>query len=281
MVLQPKVEGSQRINSRGGMTETTIQTDLETTHSGIPLHPTDILMSLIIALLAPMFLAVSGGNINYARMAAIETVNAYRIRNNADLLLVAQIVAFGFAALGSLSLAMADNLSLSMTLRLRANANACHRSAEQNRRALNASAPDTATTPFEPPAEPDEDHDEAAVIAGVAAAQKLVAEAQARMQTEAAPIAHPATPAQTLAATQAVAAPMTAEQQWQSMWASAAVNVAAEFTADLPNLPPAERKAATMRAAALSSSANQLLSGAVAPRLRPGDLNALLRPGAR
>jgi hypothetical protein len=267
------------------MTETTtIQTEPETTGPAIPVHPTDILMSLIIALLAPMFLAVSGGNINYARMAAIETVNAYRIRNNADMLLVAQIVAFGFAALGSLSLAMADNLSLSMTLRLRANANACHRSAEQSRRALNANAADTATaatTPFEPSAEPDEDPNEAAVIAGVAAAQELVAEAQARMQTEAAPIARPAIPAQTLAAPQTVAAPMTPEQQWQSMWASAAVDVAAEFTADLPNLPPAERKAATMRAAALSSSANQLLSGAVAPRLRPGDLNALLRPGAR
>jgi hypothetical protein len=263
------------------MTETTIHTEPETTGPAIPVHPTDILMSLIIALLAPMFLAVSGGNINYARMAAIETVNAYRIRNNADLLLVAQIVAFGFAALGSLSLAMADNLSLSMTLRLRTNANACHRSAEQNRRALNANAPDTATTPFEPPAEPDEDLNEAAVIAGVAAAQERAAETQARMQTEAPPIAHPAIPAQTLAAPQTIAAPMTAEQQWRSMWASAAVDVAAEFTADLPNLPPAERKAATMRAAALSSSANQLLSGAVAPRLRPGDLNALLRPSAR
>jgi hypothetical protein len=279
MILQPKVEEPAFIDNRGGMTETTtIQTEPETTGPAIPVHPTDILMSLIIALLAPMFFAVSGGNINYARMAAIETVNAYRIRNNADLLLVAQIVAFGFAALGSLSLAMADNLSLSMTLRLRTNANACHRSAELSRRALNANAPGTATaatTPFEPSAEPDEDHNEAAVIAGVAAAQKLVAEAQARMQTEAAPIARPASPAQT------VAAPMTAEQRWQSMWASAAVDVAAEFTADLPNLPPGERKAATMRAAALSSSANQLLSGAVAPRLRPGDLNALLRPSAR
>jgi hypothetical protein len=135
---------------------------------------------------------------------------------------------------------MADNLSLSMTLRLRTNANACHRSAEQSRRALNANAPDTATaatTPFKPPAEPDEDHNEAVVIAGVAAAQKRAAEAQARMQTAAPPIARPAIPAQTLAAPQTVAAPMTPEQQWQSMWASAAVDVAAEFTADLPNLP--------------------------------------------
>jgi hypothetical protein len=262
-------------------TTTPIKPATEAVH--IPVDPRDILMSLVVALLAPMFLAVSGGNINYARMAAIETVNGYRIRNSADLLSVAQIIAFGFAALGSLSLAMADNLSLSMTLRLRANANACHRSAEQNRRTLSANPRDTATAaitraappgepPVELPADPDEDLYEAEVIASVAAAQKLAAETQTRIQTETSPAARPLTPAQT------AASPLTAEQQRQAIWASAAAFVAAEFTADLPNLPPAERKVATMRAAALSSCANHLLSGAVEPRLRPGDLNAMTRP---
>ena len=84
-----------------------------------PLCPADILMTLIAALLAPMFLAVSAGDIGLARAAAIETVNAYRARNHADLIAVAQIVAFGLAALGSLSLSLADDLSLSMALRLR------------------------------------------------------------------------------------------------------------------------------------------------------------------
>jgi hypothetical protein len=258
-------------------TTTPIKSATDAAH--ISVDPRDILMSLIVALLAPMFLAVSGGNINYARMAAIETVNGYSIRNSAGLLSVAQIIAFGFAALGSLSLAMADNLSLSMTLRLRANANACHRSAEQSRRALSENPPDTtiaATTrtapPGEPPAEPEDDLDEAAVIASVAAAQKRAAETQTRIQTEAPSAARSSTPAQSAAATE------TADQQRQAMWASAAAFVAAEFTAELPNLPPAERKVATMRAAALSSCANHLLSGAVEPRLRPGDLNAMIRP---
>jgi hypothetical protein len=83
-----------------------------------------------------MFLDVSGGDIGFARAAALETVNAYRTRNAADLVSIAQIVAFDLAALGSLSLSMADNLSLSVTLRLRGNANALNRSAEHNRRAL-------------------------------------------------------------------------------------------------------------------------------------------------
>jgi hypothetical protein len=47
-------------------------------------------------------------------MAAIGTVNAYRARNHADLIAIAQIIAFGPAALGSLSLSMADDISLSM-----------------------------------------------------------------------------------------------------------------------------------------------------------------------
>jgi hypothetical protein len=121
------------------MTQTTT-TDTEAapdagTGRDIPIHPTDILIALIVACLAPMFLGASGGDVGFARMAAMETLNAYRARNQADLLAVAQIVGFGLAVLGSLSLSMAEDISLTMTLRLRGNANALHRSAEQLRRA--------------------------------------------------------------------------------------------------------------------------------------------------
>ena len=44
------------------------------------------------------------------------------------------------------------------------------------------------------------------------------------------------------------------------MWGSAAASVAEEYAASLPRLPPAERKMATVRAAALSSAANDLLA---------------------
>ncbi|MDR3533150.1 MAG: hypothetical protein P4L90_21655, partial [Rhodopila sp.] len=92
------------------MTETTISTEV-TTGSDLPLHPSDILSNLIVAFLAPMFLGVSAGDIGFARLAAIETVNAYQARNQADLVAIAQIIGFGLAALGSLSLSMADNIS--------------------------------------------------------------------------------------------------------------------------------------------------------------------------
>jgi hypothetical protein len=106
------------------------------TGSDLQIHPSHILMRLIVAFLAPMFLTASGGDISFARMAVVETVNAYRAPDHMDLMSIAQVIACGLSALGSLSLAMADDLSLSMTLRLRGNAVALNRSAEQNRRTL-------------------------------------------------------------------------------------------------------------------------------------------------
>jgi hypothetical protein len=109
--------------------------------SAAPANPTDILMRFIIACLTPMFLGVSGGDVSMARMAAEGTVAAYAARNQADMIIVAQIIAFGLAALGSLSLSMADDLSIAMALRLRGNAIGLNRAAEQNRRALRESRP--------------------------------------------------------------------------------------------------------------------------------------------
>jgi hypothetical protein len=59
--------------------------------------------------------------------------------------------------------------------------------------------------------------------------------------------------------------PKAAEKRHRAMWAIAMVNEASEITASIPNLPPAERNAAAIRAAAPSSAANQLLAGVDAP----------------
>jgi hypothetical protein len=230
------------------------------TRSGSPLHPSDILMNLIVALLAPMFLAVTGGDIAYARMAAIGTVNAYRIRNQADLISIAQIIGFGLAALGSLSLSMADDISLSMTLRLRGNANALNRSAEQNRRALGKSRNDD-PSPHHAAPEADPEFqatlDDAEMIASVTAATRQPAATalehnRPRAQAIPAPTASP-TPA------------LTAERRHQAMRAIAMVKEASELTASIPNLPITEREAASFRVAALGSAANELLTGASSP----------------
>jgi hypothetical protein len=236
---------------------TEIATEVE---AEIPLHPSDILMSLIVALLAPMFLCVSAGDIGMARMAAIETVNAYRARNYADLVAVAQIIAFGLAALGSLSLSMDDDISLSMTLRLRGNANALNRSAEQNRRALRESRHDGATTTPTPampiPSIMDEDRNEFESFLTPEAEQQLASEAQARLQDPRDAIDQASIPL-----LRPNAAPTDAEKRNQAMWAIAMVKESGEIAASIPNLPPSERRAATIRAAALSGCANELLYG--------------------
>jgi hypothetical protein len=143
-----------------------------------PQSAADVFINLIVAFLAPMFLSVAGGDINFARAAAIETINAFRVRSNADLLSVAQIIAFGLAALGSLSLSMADDLSTSMVIRLRANAVSANRASEQCRRALLQPCFDTAAPV--PPQDDDMLPDAAAIAATAEQARKQAAETNNR-----------------------------------------------------------------------------------------------------
>jgi hypothetical protein len=242
-------------------------------------HPGGVLLHLIAALLAPIFLGVTAGDVTLARMAAIETINDYRARNNTDLVAIAQIVGCGLAALGSLSQSMADDLSLSMTLRLRGSAVSLNRSAEQNRRVLNAPlpadpdpihpawAPEFPAAAFpaaEVPAAEASAHPEPEPFLSSTAEQQLAAESLARLETPSR-IPHPAptrTPARIAALTTDL---KTAEKRHQEMWAIAMASEASEITAGIPHLPPAERATASFRASALSSTANQLLTGGGAP----------------
>jgi hypothetical protein len=226
------------------MTEPTIP---PSTAPATDIHPSDILVHLIVTLLAPMFLIASNGDITFARMAALETLNAYQARDHVDLIAIAQIVACGLAALGSLSLSMTDDISLSMTLRLRGNAVALNRAAEQNRKALQASRPDSTPVPSVEKFNAADEQYEAEVLASVAQMQKRVAETTNQLQA-------PQTPP--------APAPRTE-------WAAAMSDVAGEYTASLIHLPAEERKIASLRAAALSSCANQLLTGDAPPRPRP------------
>lgn len=242
-------------------------------------RPGDILMSRLVASLVPMLLSSSGGDITLARGAAIETVNAYRPRNHADLIAIAQIIAFGLAALSSLGFSMVDGLSLATTLRLRGNANALNRSAEQNRRALSQTPrvrgkSDCAGVPGTAAAEPAAATGKtpmASAVTDTPVGDKPVRQRQPD-PANAAPTAAPGRIAPAATAASAV----VSDQKWDKAWASAMTHVAGEFTGSVPHLPPAERKHASMRAAILSSAANTLISGALPLRLRPGALDAMM-----
>jgi hypothetical protein len=209
-------------------------------------NPTsNVFLDLIVAFLAPMFLAVTGGDINQARAAAIATVNAYRAETHADILTVAQIVAFGIAALGSLSLAMADDLSISLILRLRGNAVSASRAGEQCRRALASSpmrtTPDAVTKPY---------LDEATITAQL---EQVRQQAAARTEPKPAPQQPPQPPP--------VSVKQPDAQLHRDAWANAMMDVAAEMAAEMAHLPPAGRRTASIQAAALSSVASELFAG--------------------
>ncbi|HEX3575115.1 MAG TPA: hypothetical protein VHU42_10990 [Rhodopila sp.] len=295
------------------MSETIALADTPQHASAIALHPADILMTVIVAFLAPMFLTSSGGDIQFARMAAIETVNAYRARNHADLIAIAQVIACGLTALGSLALSLADNLSLSMTLRLRSNAVALNRAAELNRRALRETpigdrvpqAGETTDPTFATQIDQPDYHAE--VIASVAAAQGMAAEAFANLAKDPAPaaisqaptpeaalslaapslaapsvatpsVATPGTAATTIAVPSAATPKMADRQRQDVIWASAIADVAGEFAADIGHLSPNDQIKQSRMAALLSRCASDLISGNVPSQRTPPGLAAIIHP---
>lgn len=232
-------------------------------------HPAQILMNLIVTFLAPMFLGVTGGDAGLARAAAIETVNSYRAQNMSDLIAIAQMVAYGLAALGSLSLSFGEDLSLSMTLRLRGNANACTRSAEKNRRTLIpngggeplcfSDVPQESETPavITESAYADETGARVDDVTDDAMDQMLAAESMASFRASQ-QISAGVAPAPE-------AAGEVTEKRYREMLAIVLIKESGEITDSIPELPPEEREAAILRAGTLSGMANQLLMGGDLP----------------
>jgi hypothetical protein len=210
-----------------------------------PASPDTNLVNLILALLTPMFLWSTAGDIGLARVAAAQTLNEYRTANRLSLFTVAKIIAFDIATLSSLSLSMYEDVSMLLALRLRSNANSLDRSAERNRRMLEQES--RAGEPGD------------TVEAAIAEAQRMVEEAKARIRAAAAPApqaqpqADPVAPAEP--------APPAAVQQRRSAWADAMTAVAAEFTAELKHLPPGERCKEMARIEALTIAAAEIASG--------------------
>ena len=87
------------------------------------------LLPFIISLLTPLLTAGGITDLNLARLAAQETIDAYRAGGQQELLTISQVVAFALTALDNLRLSMPAELSLSMKLKLRGNANALNRAA--------------------------------------------------------------------------------------------------------------------------------------------------------
>jgi hypothetical protein len=242
-----------------------------------PRHP-DVFMQLIAAALTPIFSTATDGDQGRAQAAAIETINAYVPSYPSDLLPIAQIIAFGLAALRSISLSMAENIPIPLILRLRGNAASLSRGAEQCRRALaEPPLPDVDPYPAAEFAEAGRWIDEAVhaeiararqPAAGDHAAQPtiprddpptmaaaldaLAAESRRRIEEAeaalAAPSQHQARPASR-------PVPTTEHAAAGAAWANAMAGVA-------PGSPAFRPPSTGIRAAALASAANHLMTGA-------------------
>ncbi|HET6607755.1 MAG TPA: hypothetical protein VFG62_13840 [Rhodopila sp.] len=91
-------------------------------------HPSDLLIELIAALLTPMFLGATRGDPRLARLAALETVYAYRVVSQADLLNVLQMIALGLASAQAACLSLTPDLPLAQVMRLLGHADRLNRS---------------------------------------------------------------------------------------------------------------------------------------------------------
>jgi hypothetical protein len=223
------------------MTQTTL------TRPSAPLQPIDVLMNLIITVVGPMLLTAAGGDIDLATLTAIKAVNAHKPRNEADLIDIGQIVTFGLAAIEAVKLSLRPEFTPAVAMRLRANAVSLNRAAAQTRRNLQKSQPEQAQPEY---TAPDMQQEETA-IASLAEAQARLVElkAQARPVPAPAPAAPPSEPK-----------PRMTQADWHKMLAQSMTTVAAEFSEDLQNLPPVERKLASLKAQVLSTTASHLIS---------------------
>lgn len=91
-----------------------------------------------VAFLTPMFLRVSGGDANQARIAAAGALNARAAHSKGDRLHIAQSIAVDIGVLTSIGFSMDDHLPFPLVLDLHGNAATLIRAGEQARRALRA-----------------------------------------------------------------------------------------------------------------------------------------------
>jgi hypothetical protein len=215
-----------------------------------------VLLNAVIALLAPMFLWSTGGDVAFARLAAMEALEAYRATGPRSLITATKVIAFDLAALWSLSQSMSDEISLPLALRLRGNAGSMDRAAQRNQQVLDQDCriAESADLPSE-----------AALEAAVVEAQRMVQEANTRIKAAQQPKVPAPVPAPVPASSPA---PMS-EDRRRAAWAGAMAQVAGEMTADMGNLSPKERAAEMMRVEALTQTAAALVSGAPLPPFPP------------
>ena len=243
-------------------------------------QPANLLMEFVLSLLVPFLTTGSLTDPALARRAAEETIAAYKAAGQDQLVTIAQLVTFALTALDNLRLSMPPDLSLSMKLKLRGNANTLNRAAQHATATLDRQRRTVA------PAQRDQTEVLAALEAAKIVVQQALAaqpsappqpaadHAAAPAATSPTPIAAAEPPAKQPPATSpspppplsGCGLPPTTDHHIDLAWASAMTDVAAEYTAELPHLSPAQRQTHLARISALTEISDRLGRGDVPPR---------------
>lgn len=190
------------------------------------------LLETLAAALAPFFQDATAGDIALARAIAREVLTETPPRSALQLLLTAQFVAFSLAAVGILGQCIQQDARPETAAGLHANAEKLGRAADRAHRALlrfHRQMPEPGAEPAIPP---------------------VPRRGPFRTQPRTNPVAP--------AATQSHPAP-TGSAPTAADWGDVFANLANEFAEALPTLPPEARRIASLRAAALNSTASTLI----------------------
>jgi hypothetical protein len=236
--------------------------------------PESHLLAFILAALAPLLTAGGVTDLPLARLAAQEAIAAYTARGQADLVGIAQILAFALAALDNLRLSMPTELSLSMKLKLRANAlNRAARDATQTLGKMPRPAQSVPAQPLQanPPTQTAiarSKQPETPSQTFLIAQTQPTEQTQPRVQAQPKTTTKPTTP-------QPTATP--SEHQDRLHWAKAMKTAAARLQAQAATSPPAQRTTDALWIQALTGVASDLILGKT-PIPAPGSSKAdLLR----
>jgi hypothetical protein len=111
------------------------------------------ILDTTLLVLAPLFLAVTGGDLAAARLAAVGVLDDYNAATQEELRLAGEIVTFSLKALQALAESSEPDIPISRVMRLRGNAVSLRRVANQSQRKLDqlqrarlAAAPAVETT---------------------------------------------------------------------------------------------------------------------------------------
>jgi hypothetical protein len=104
------------------------------THLTAESIPSDCIFRTVLDFMLPFFLAGAGGDVDLARAAILELLDAYAPVTMQELDLASRVIIFGITSMDNLRLSMSDPLMPdTVKLRYRSNAVALSRSAEQCR----------------------------------------------------------------------------------------------------------------------------------------------------